>query len=61
MSDLRKIKFMNKKIVMKPQNKGDKGKTEVFTTVTWMDPSLPRDYIIYDGIRYFLQSVNETV
>lgn len=59
MSELRKIRFSHKKIVMKPQ-KGNKGKTEVFTTVTWMDPSLPREYIVHDGIRYFLQGVTET-
>jgi hypothetical protein len=57
MSELRTIKFSNKKVVMKPQNKI--GVTEVWTPNYNTITVFPVQYIIHDGIRYFLQQVTE--
>lgn len=58
MSELRSIKFTNKKVVMKPQKKGF-GITEVWTPNLNTTTPIPLQFIIHDGVRYFLQSVNE--
>jgi hypothetical protein len=57
MSELRTIKFSNKKVVMKPQNKI--GVTEVWTPNYNTITVFPVQYITHDGIRYFLQQVTE--
>ncbi len=57
MSELRTIKFSNKKVVMKPQNKI--GVTEVWTPNYNTITVFHVQYIIHDGIRYFLQQVTE--
>ncbi len=57
MSELRTIKFSNKKVVMKPQNKI--GVTEVWTPNYNTITVFPVQYIIHDGIRYFSQQVTE--
>jgi len=58
MSELRSVKFTNKKVVMKPQNKGF-GVTEIWTPNLNITTVMPLQFIIHDGVRYFLQSVNE--
>lgn len=58
MSELRSIKFTNKKVVMRPQKKGF-GVTEIWTPNLNITTVLPLQYIIYDGVRYFLQTVTE--
>ena len=57
MSTLRVIKFSNKKVVMKPQNKI--GITETWTPNSSTITIFPVQYIIHEGVRYFLQSVPE--
>jgi hypothetical protein len=57
MSELRIIKFSNKKVVMKPQNKI--GVTEVWTPNYNTVTVFPVQYIMHDGVRYFLQQVTE--
>jgi hypothetical protein len=59
MKNLRTIKFSNKKVVMKPQNKI--GITETWTPNLSTVTVFPVQYIIHDGVRYFLQTVNEKV
>jgi hypothetical protein len=59
MAQLRTIKFSNKKVVMKPQNKI--GITETWTPNLSTVTVFPIQYIMYDGVRYFLQTVNEKV
>jgi hypothetical protein len=59
MKNLRTIKFSNKKVVMKPQNKI--GITETWTPNLSTVTVYPVQYIIHDGVRYFLQTVNEKV
>lgn len=59
MTQLRTIKFSNKKVVMKPQNKI--GITETWTPNLATVTVFPIQYIMYDGVRYFLQTVNEKV
>ncbi len=58
MSELRSIKFTPKKVVMRPQNKG-LGVTEVWTPNYATITVFPVQFIIYDGVRYFLQQVTE--
>jgi len=59
MKNLRTIKFSNKKVIMKPQNKI--GITETWTPNLSTVTVFPVQYIIHDGVRYFLQTVNEKV
>ena len=59
MKKLRTIKFSNKKVIMKPQNKI--GITETWTPNLSTVTVFPVQYIIHDGVRYFLQTVNEKV
>ena len=59
MSELRIIKFSNKKVVMKPQNKI--GVTEVWTPNYNTVTVFPVQYIMHDGVRYFLQQVTEKI
>jgi hypothetical protein len=58
MSELRSIKFFSKKIIMRPQDKGF-GKTEVWSPNYSTVAVLPVQFIIYDGVRYFIQNVTE--
>lgn len=55
---MRSIKFFNKKIVMRPQNRGV-GVTEIWTPNANTITVFPIQFIIHDGIRYFLQQRTE--
>jgi hypothetical protein len=57
MTELRNIKFSNKKVIMRPQNKI--GITETWTPNYSTVTVFPVQYIIHDGVRYFLQTVTE--
>ncbi len=58
MSELRSIKFFSKKIIMRPQNKGY-GVTEVWTPNYNTITVLRVQFIIHEGVRYFLQERKE--
>lgn len=58
MSEIRSIKFFNKKIVMRPQNKG-LGITEVWSPNNDTSKIESTQFIIHEGVRYFLQQVKE--
>jgi hypothetical protein len=58
MLEMRSIKFFNKKIVMRPQNKGV-GVTEIWMPSVATITVFPIQFIIHDGVRYFLQQRTE--
>jgi hypothetical protein len=58
MSEMRAIKFFNKKIVMRPQNRGT-GITEIWTPNQSTITVFPVQFILHEGTRYFLQQITE--
>lgn len=55
MTNLRTIKITNKKVTMKPSNK-KKGLVEIWSITPWTNNNLPKEYIVINDIRYYLQS-----